>query len=168
MAQQHQLQAAYSSLVASQALTDITNYIDAQGSAAAPQLYDIMRSSIAAWLSSGRIQTSMGLLSSDLLPPDFRFTVADATCTRLYHSPAGPNNRHENIEKLVPNDPLGARIIGHNISNRSHVIAALLGAAGVAYNTRRSLIASAKMVSMAVRIGSVNEPVGVIMMSMKA
>jgi hypothetical protein len=47
-------------------------------------------------------------------------------------------------------------------------MAALLGAAGVAYNTRRSLIASAKMVSMAVRIGSVHEPVGVIMMSMKA
>ena len=164
----HELQAIYTSLVSSSAFKSIVDFIEARGSTHEELDYNSMRTKINLWFASGAIQSSIGLPSTDSLPLGMRLLVADSTGTRVYDTPAGSNNQYANIDVLVAGDPKGKRLIGHSIGTWPYVHAAVLSAAGTSFNSRYSDKAGAKILSFTVRIGTLTEPVGTVILSMNA
>jgi hypothetical protein len=150
------LLAIYNSLVASGAMSHITYFLESRNSVT----HASMVTATTDWFVSSAPKVSIGLTSGDTIP-SFGMMVADSTGSRVYDTFAGTNNLFANIDG-------GSQSIGKNINSHLNVLQALLSNSGLSYSMRYSTRTNEKRIMITVRIGTPYEPIGTVVIYMKA
>lgn len=146
-----ELHAIQASLVKSGAWSKIDDFLKLQNASN----YAPMHAGVVGWLSSGAIQTSIGVQSTvTVVDLGVRIVIADSTGTCVYDSKSN-NNAFGNID--VPDSSFstnGSYKINNNVNTDINVLMACLSQVGVA-NTSRYSTAAQKMQNLTtVRVGS--------------
>jgi hypothetical protein len=163
-ASQLNLQQMHTTLTSTSVTSAITGYLEGPSQTS----YDVMVTSITKWITSDVHLKSIGLTSADTIS-GLRLIVADSTGSRVYDSLSSTNNTYNNIDVPAKNFMTsGQYMIGKNMNTWPNVMQALLSQSGFSFHARYNTTAKAKILVYTVRIGSPNEPIGTIVLSMIA
>ena len=128
--------------------------------------YTPIPTAITSWISSDATKASIGLSPSDTIN-GLRVQVILSDGKTAYDSSASANNIFANIN--IPRSDFitsGKYLINENQNTRGYNMSAALSHTGISFSTKYSTSVNANQLYIAVRQGSITDPLGNIVISM--